>query len=106
MREAPPDGSASEITFDDKGRPLDLGWHSKDLAHREGAAASIRVNPENGVHIVEQFRTHGKYPARSFGYSVIVRDSETGRITNKYHEGDYAIDDPTPLSERGMIPKL
>lgn len=57
---APPDGTPSEVQFDDYGRPIELIWHSHNIEHREGAPSAILLYPETGQPKSEQFYINGQ----------------------------------------------
>ena len=92
----PPDGSPSEIGFDHLGRPERLEWREHGRRHRLNGPASIRINPENGVHVVESFLIEGKPRDPRFGPSRIVRDRHTGQIREQTFVDCNNPDQPAP----------
>lgn len=94
LRESPPDGSPSEISYDDQGRPDRMEWHHVDEWHREDGPSVIHLNPENGVHIIERFHHHGEPRNRALGPSRISRDRDSGEIVSTLDESDLDLSNP------------
>jgi len=57
---SPPDGTPSEVHFDDQGRPIDLIWHPNNVEHREVAPSAILMYPDTGQSKCEQFYVEGQ----------------------------------------------
>lgn len=85
---SPPDGTPSYVLFDAQGRATLLKWHHQDQLHREGAAATIYVEPTTGVHTFEVFYSHGQPRARHLGPYRVYRDRLTGEVTKQQFSGD------------------
>lgn len=98
LRESPPDGSPSEVGYDEQGRPERLEWHHLDKRHRDRSVgpAVILLNPENGIHVVERFQHHGASPSSdpALGPDLIVRDRDTGEIIRQSHESEVDYSNP------------
>ena len=84
LLESPPDGSPSEIQFDENGKPQHIKWHSQGSLYRRGAPASIFRDNNTGFHLIERFVGHGEIP----DHTKILRDKLTGEITGQYLKGD------------------
>ena len=92
--QAPPDGSPSEIHFDELGRPAHFAWHDQDKHHRIDGPALLSINPDNDVHILEDFVINGKYRSPSDGPYRIVRDKDSGEITETFYDSIYHEPNP------------
>lgn len=80
---SPPDGRPAFVGFEAKGRPNQMWWMHKGLLHRENGPARIYINPDNGVHISEEYRVFGHSPISRDIPSTIKRDPDTGKITEE-----------------------
>jgi len=82
--ESPPDGSPSEIQFDEQGQPEHMKWHHQGSLYRRGAPASIFRDNDTGIHLIERFMGHGEIP----DHTKVLRDKLTGKITGQYLKGE------------------
>ncbi|MGH1464127.1 MAG: hypothetical protein ACRBBQ_02085 [Cognatishimia sp.] len=78
-----PDGKPSYVLFDELGRPELMEWHDQGELHRDGAAAIVHFNPENNIHTLEVYYTHGVERDAHDGPFRVWRDGTTGKITKK-----------------------
>lgn len=83
---SPPDGEASHIAWDELGRPIYMAWHKTNLRHRHDGPQSIYINPENGIHTDEIFRTNDIPRTKDIGPYVVRRNEDTGEITEVVNE--------------------
>lgn len=88
LLQSPPDGSPSYTLYDEQGRIKLMKWHDQDQLHREGAGATIHVDPETKVHTFEVFYTDGHPRKRDIGPFRILRDRASGEITREQFLGD------------------
>lgn len=83
------DGRPAQVIFDDLGRPEEMGWFSENRYHRVNGPALVKLNPENGICIYEEYRLFGK-AHRSFSEPAIIqRDKDSGEIISE----QYFVDD-------------
>ncbi|WP_299870542.1 hypothetical protein [uncultured Hoeflea sp.] len=108
MRQDLPDGTPSEIGYDELGRIKYMARRLADEPHCEDGPAIVHVDPETGVHVSELFFLQGNpYPAER-GPKHITRHSQTGEIVDEFY-GDPPPDSSSPLTGRspkgGIEPK-
>lgn len=99
-RQAPSDDTPSHAAFDEHGRPLFFEWHSDDVLHRTEGPSQIRLNPKNGIHVLEVFEQSGRPRPGHLGPYTIHRDKETGEVT--FRVG--ADGNPLPLDSSNPEP--
>jgi len=79
LKHAPPDGSPSEIAYDDKGRPLELTWHAFGEEHRADGPATIVLYPDTGRPMTEVYKVNGEPRPREQG-PFRVRIDRDGKV--------------------------
>lgn len=94
MLHAPPDGSPSQVAWDDQARITHKYWHVLDLEHRIDNPSSIVFRPD-GTRKTECFMIHGKpRPADQGAY--IVRLDKSGTVWDReFDEGEGNSNTPT-----------
>lgn len=85
---SPPDGRPSHVLFDVQGRPYQFSWHHFNTLHREDGPARLKINPDNGVHVREEFRNVFKSDWSPDDVSTIIRDKDTGNTLVEYYHVD------------------
>lgn len=85
--ESPGGERPSTILYDDQGRVKTMLWKKQGKDHRTNGPAWIDINPENGVHTMEQFCVDGQCHRSGRQPAQIRRNPETGEITQaRYFE--------------------
>lgn len=84
--ESPPDDSPSLVHYDELGRPDRMEWHRAGQWHRDPGPSVVYINPDNGVHVVERFEHYGVARDLTYSPSRIVRDRDSGEISNQYND--------------------
>lgn len=85
--ESPPGDRPSTVLFDEQGRVRTLIWKHLGETHRNDGPAWIDVDPDSGVHLLEQFFRNGQCHRDARMPARISRSTETGEITQlRYFE--------------------
>lgn len=81
--QSPPDDTPAQVLFDDFGRVHEMVWWHKGEEHRDPkkGPAVIKLNPDNGIHILERYELAGKISRSSTEPALICRDRTTGKVT-------------------------
>lgn len=99
LRHAPPDGSPSEIRFDDLGRPYQLWWHEFDLEHNFSGPSSVLLHLGTKTHQAEVYCLEGRPRPKEFGPYMVRRDKE-GRIWSEEFVDENQM--PQPKAPKGF----
>lgn len=91
-----PDGRPAHIVYDDAGNPIEMAWFYKDRYHRVGAPALIKLNPDNGVHIYEEYRCFGEMHRSHSEPALISRDPINGDVKSTAFYVDGKEINPVP----------
>jgi hypothetical protein len=77
--QSPPDDSPAYVLYDDLGRVREMIWHDSGSIGRVGGPATIKLNPENGIHILESYVVNSVRTRSATEPAVIVRDPQSGK---------------------------
>jgi len=80
--QSPPDDTPAQVLFDEQGRIREMVWWDNGKEHRDidKGPAKIKINPENGVHVVERFKRHGETTRSRAEPALVIRDPDTGEV--------------------------
>ena len=109
LRQDLPDGTPSEMAYDEQGRVIYLGRYDQDQPHAEGAPAIIHVNPDTGVHKSERFYLKGESYPQALGPRQITRDGQTGEVLGVHYDEvqqDGSAEPATAPTTVGLEPKM
>ncbi|TPW33116.1 hypothetical protein FJU08_00675 [Martelella alba] len=92
---SPPDGRPSHVLFDAEGRPYEFVWHHLNYPHRKNGPSKLRINPDNGIHVMEEFNDVFQTPSAD-DVAYIARDKDTGATLRVAHMRDLETFSPPP----------
>ncbi len=82
LLQSPPDDTPAQVLFDDQGRIREMVWWDQGKEHRDvmKGPAKVKINPENGVHILECYRLENNLSRTRTEPALIQRDPESGEV--------------------------
>jgi len=86
MLHSPPDGTPSEVLFDDDGQAHWFTWHQFNLEHRENGPSTVVLHPGTQIPMTEVFRLEGQPRPPELG-PYRLRFDESGEVVNKEFSG-------------------
>jgi len=80
--QSPPDDTPAQVLYDEQGRIIEKVWWDDNKEHRDKnkGPAVIKINPENGTHIIERYKNRGKNSRSRTEAAYIARDPNSGQI--------------------------
>ena len=81
IQESPPGDRPQTILYDEHGRPTHFKWQRRGIEHRDGGPSWLVINPENGVHIRENYCVEGRLHRLDRRPAQVLRDPISGEVT-------------------------